>query len=141
VFQCHKLNHEDHGMMELLRVCDPAVEACDQLCSGGRCGWRDCAPGDDSCLRALRATECLFDPSKCPEAALRCLHCGEGKGCPPGARCRDEADFDGTLRCSPACQAPDDCLTSQTCQDGVCVGAPCAPPCGPGTFCRHGACE
>ena len=25
VFHCHKLNHEDHGMMELIRICDPAV--------------------------------------------------------------------------------------------------------------------
>ncbi len=84
VYHCHKLNHEDHGMMELLRVCDPAAEDCDQLCSGGACQWDTCAPGDDNCLRQLTATECLFDPTKCPEAALRCLPCGPNESCPPG---------------------------------------------------------
>jgi len=101
VNHCHKLNHEDHGMMELLRVCDPAVEPCDELCAGGPCTWRDCAEGDDNCLRALTATECLLDPSRCPEAALRCLPCGKDQSCPPSAYCRDDEDIDGKLRCAP----------------------------------------
>ena len=101
VYHCHKLNHEDHGMMELLRVCDPEVEACDTLCSGGPCSWSTCAEGDEACQRALTATLCLFDPAKCPEAALRCLPCGPNESCPPGGYCVDEEDLTGTLRCAP----------------------------------------
>jgi hypothetical protein len=101
VYHCHKLTHEDHGMMELVRICDPAVEACDELCDGRPCSWHDCAPGDGSCERARAATECFIDPSLCPEAALRCTACGEGGACPPGASCRTDEDPDGALRCAP----------------------------------------
>ena len=141
VYHCHKLNHEDHGMMELLRVCDPAVESCDELCAGGPCSWRDCAPGDESCVRALTATECLLDPSRCPEAALRCLPCSPDQTCPPNAFCRDDEDIDGKLRCAPGCLGPEDCLAIDTCTDGACVPAPCPMPCLPGELCTHGVCE
>ncbi|MCB9531947.1 MAG: multicopper oxidase domain-containing protein [Myxococcales bacterium] len=53
VFHCHKLTHEDHGMMELIRVCDPAT---DPTC--GDFDWRACADGDAQCERALAATDC-----------------------------------------------------------------------------------
>lgn len=143
VYHCHKLNHEDHGMMELLHVCDPAEEKCDELCDGGPCTWKGCAPGDDACLRALSATLCLFDPSKCPETIVRCAHCGDNQSCPPAAHCRSEADYDGQLRCAPGCVVSDDCPITDTCDaNGACVPAPpCAPPCLPGTMCKHGSCQ
>jgi hypothetical protein len=116
-------------MMELLRVCDPAVEACDKLCSGGPCGWDACAPGDDNCVRALTATECLLDPSKCPEALLRCAQCDD-QSCPPEAQ-----------RCVPGCLADADCPLTDACDAlGECVPAPCSPPCGPPAMCEHGVC-
>lgn len=140
VSHCHKLTHEDHGMMELIHVCDPAAEDCDALCSGGPCGWRDCIPGDDACVKARVATECFFDPTQCLEAALRCTACTD-KACPPGAHCRDDEDLDGELRCAPGCEAPDDCLILDTCEAGACVPAPCPMPCMPGSMCVHGVCE
>ncbi|MCC7536239.1 MAG: multicopper oxidase domain-containing protein, partial [Deltaproteobacteria bacterium] len=47
VMHCHKLTHEDHGMMELIRVCDPAADA-----SCGEHHWRACVEGDADCLQA-----------------------------------------------------------------------------------------
>lgn len=141
VYHCHKLTHEDHGMMELIKVCDPAVENCDKQCSDGPCAWKSCAPGDDACLRALAATECLLDPTKCPEAAMRCAHCDGGKACPPASHCRSEADGDGVLRCAPGCSAPTDCPLTQTCDNGACVAAMCPGPCPPGQMCAHGVCN
>ena len=142
VFHCHKLNHEDHGMMELIRICDPATEACDTLCDGGPCGWRDCAEGDAGCERARAATECTLDASKCPEALMRCTACqGQDRTCPPGGRCADVLDVDGERRCVPGCAEDADCPPTEACQDGACVPAPCAPPCPPMQRCVHGACE
>src|SRR5262249_39209713 len=103
VYHCHKLTHQDHGMMELMPVWDPKTESCDALCSGGPCTWKSCAAGDESCQRALVATECILDPTKCPEAALRCAECDGGKACPPNAHCRSDEDPDGHLRCVPGC--------------------------------------
>jgi FtsP/CotA-like multicopper oxidase with cupredoxin domain len=141
VYHCHKLTHEDHGMMELIRVCDPAVEQCDTLCSGGPCTWKNCAAGDDSCVRALTATECLFDVSKCPEAALRCTTCDQSTSCPAGAHCRSDADPDEQLRCAPGCKADTDCAVIDKCDNGTCAPAPCTPPCLPGQMCTHGTCQ
>lgn len=141
VYHCHKLTHEDHGMMELLRVCDPATEDCDTLCSGGKCGWRDCAPGDENCKRALLATECLLDPSKCPEALLRCKPCGESASCPPGGTCHEQVHDDGKRRCVPGCKEDKDCLLTHACTEGACEPAPCPGPCPPGQACLHGACQ
>jgi hypothetical protein len=96
-------------MMELVHVCDPEVEQCDTLCNGGPCSWNACAPGDDNCRRRLVATKCLFKPSYCPEAALRCQRCDEGQTCPAGSHCSDTAADDGTKRCVPGtdqAQAP-----------------------------------
>ncbi|MFO0556268.1 MAG: multicopper oxidase domain-containing protein [Polyangiaceae bacterium] len=143
VYHCHKLNHEDHGMMELVHVCDPAVESCDTLCSGGPCNWHTCAPGDDNCLRQLKLTECLLDPTQCPEALVRCTQCGDaGETCPPEAHCSDVAQDDGELRCAPGCLTDTDCAVTDACDTsaGDCLPAPCAPPCGPGQMCVHGAC-
>ncbi|MFO0761054.1 MAG: multicopper oxidase domain-containing protein [Byssovorax sp.] len=141
VYHCHKLTHEDHGMMELIHVCDPAKEDCGSLCSGGACAWNQCAPGDDGCLRALHATECLLDPSKCPDALLRCAQC-DTMSCPPDAHCRSDADYDDKHRCAPGCLTDDDCAVTDTCDAGSCkLAPPCAPPCAPGTMCKHGACQ
>lgn len=141
VYHCHKLNHEDHGMMELLRVCDPATEDCDTLCDGEACGWRECNEGDESCERALLATECLLDPAKCPDAVLRCQTCSEEQSCPPASHCGDQAHTDGALHCAPGCVEDTDCAVLDACDEGVCVPAPCAPPCAPGSMCVHGVCE
>ncbi|MCC6644818.1 MAG: multicopper oxidase domain-containing protein [Polyangiaceae bacterium] len=141
VFHCHKLNHEDHGMMELVRVCDPATEACDQLCGGARCDWKSCRAGDDECARALAATLCLFDPAKCPEAKVRCTPCnGEGT-CPPGGTCGSTPAADGKLRCAPGCATDTDCPPTHACIGGACSPAPCAAPCPPPSTCQHGACK
>lgn len=140
VNHCHKLTHEDHGMMELVRVCDPEVENCDTLCAGRPCDWRTCAPDDDACVKAVTATECVFDPDRCPEAVLRCTRCSDGQSCPPEAHCREDADLDGELRCAPGCAAPSDCPITDTCDASACVPAPCPMPCMPGTVCTHGVC-
>lgn len=140
VFHCHKLNHEDHGMMELLHVCDPATEECDTLCSGGKCGWRDCAPGDTNCERAVVATECLVDPGICPEAVVRCTPCSDEEPCPGGGYCASLADEGGQRRCVPGCLVDADCPLIEACDAGACVPASCAPPCAPPTTCQHGAC-
>jgi L-ascorbate oxidase len=141
VYHCHKLTHEDHGMMELIRVCDPAVDECDTLCSGGECGWRACAPGDDDCVRALTATDCLVDPTVCPEALLRCTTCDEAMSCPPEAHCSAVVHVDGEQRCVPGCLADADCPLTDACDAlGECVPAPCSPPCGPPAMCEHGVC-
>jgi L-ascorbate oxidase len=140
VYHCHKLNHEDHGMMELLKVCDPSVESCDTACSGGPCEWNRCIPGDDQCERGLAATLCVFDPSYCPEAVVRCSPCGDEQSCPPASTCGDE-DGGGQSRCVPGCAQDSDCPLTDVCADGTCTAAtPCAP-CGPGKSCEHGVCK
>ncbi|GMV42554.1 MAG: hypothetical protein AMXMBFR64_42700 [Myxococcales bacterium] len=142
VYHCHKLNHEDHGMMELVRICDPAKESCDTLCSGGKCAWNVCAAGDTDCERALAGTECFLDPSRCPEAILRCTPCqGDSMSCPPDAFCAETPSPDGVQRCVPGCTEDSHCPPTAACKGGECVPAPCAPPCGPGKACVHGACE
>lgn len=142
VFHCHKLTHEDHGMMELVSVCDPAKESCDTLCSGGRCAWNSCAEGDDDCLRALTGTQCLLDPTRCAEAALRCKPCdGAAMSCPPNAHCSGNVNADGQQRCAPGCVSDSDCAAVDACEGGDCAPAPCMPPCSPGTACVHGACQ
>lgn len=141
VYHCHKLTHEDHGMMELVHVCDPESEDCGALCAGGECGWRACAEGDENCVRALTATECLLDPLRCPEALLRCTTCDAEQSCPPEAHCSDVVHADGELRCVPGCVTDADCPITDACDPGgSCVPAPCSPPCGPPAMCEHGAC-
>jgi FtsP/CotA-like multicopper oxidase with cupredoxin domain len=143
VYHCHKLNHEDHGMMELVRVCDPAIESCDALCDGRPCGWDQCAEGDTNCVKATTFARCFVDPASCPEAALRCKPCeGEDATCPPDAYCAADAGLDGERRCVPGCLVDTDCSPTAKCGDaGECVPAPCPGPCGPGTSCVHGACK
>lgn len=101
VTHCHKLTHEDHGMMELIHVCDPEQEDCDTLCDGGPCDWNFCAADDDDCNRRLLATKCLFKAEYCAEAALRCTPCGDGQSCPADASCA-AAGSDGVSRCVPS---------------------------------------
>lgn len=101
VYHCHKLTHEDHGMMEIIHVCDPEVEDCDTLCDGGPCNWNACAADDADCQRRLVATKCLFEPAEyCAEAELRCQPCDESRSCPAGASCA-VTSMDGVARCVP----------------------------------------
>ena len=141
VQHCHKLPHEDEGMMELLRVCDPATEDCN-LCSGGPCEWDVCLPGDTNCEREVASTECFLDASKCPEALVRCMPCDEDQRCLPGNHCSEDAGDDGETRCVPGCVQDEDCLPTEACDGGACVAVgPCLPPCAPGTTCLHGECR
>lgn len=60
VLHCHKLNHEDEGMMELVEICDPADTDC--LCLGtdpmGQCiPQGTCMPDDLRCQFAKSATD------------------------------------------------------------------------------------
>jgi hypothetical protein len=145
VYHCHKLTHEDHGMMELLRVCDPDTEDCDTLCDGGKCGWNTCAAGDDNCERGLVATKCLVNPADpsqpCPEALLRCTSCSSSQSCPPDAHCSDAVALDNQTRCAPGCVDANDCAITDTCTAGACVPAPCSTPCTPGQMCNHATCQ
>ena len=100
VTHCHKLHHEDHGMMQLLRVCDPDEDA--------TCGdhhWRTCAEGDVACEQQLAATDCAITAADDTEA----LACITAEGLPGGA-------------CElTVCDDDDECLLpGQSCLDGVC---------------------
>lgn len=60
VLHCHKLNHEDEGMMELVEICDPSDQEC--LCMGtdanGACiPQGGCKPEDLQCQFAKTATD------------------------------------------------------------------------------------
>jgi hypothetical protein len=57
--------------MERLKLCDPTIESCDTLCTGGKCAWNACIDGDNDCLRQLAGAKCMVDPRWCAEAALR----------------------------------------------------------------------
>ncbi|HRE88133.1 MAG TPA: multicopper oxidase domain-containing protein [Myxococcota bacterium] len=144
VYHCHKLNHEDHGMMELIRVCDPSKENCGELCDGRPCGWNVCAEGDTECEKQLTGAKCFIDPSSCPEMLVRCKSCEEdSSSCPPESYCDTATEFtDGLQRCVPGCKSDSDCPVTAKCDIGECVPAPpCSPPCGPGSTCQHGACR
>jgi FtsP/CotA-like multicopper oxidase with cupredoxin domain len=120
VFHCHKLTHEDHGMMEVIRVCDPEEDA-----SCGQYSWRACDDDDLHCLQGLAATDCALEASSTVEAGL----CVGMLGGPAGI-CGDNA-----------CVSDDDCPDSDACEDNVCVPAPCPSPCLPGDECVHGVCQ
>lgn len=120
VLHCHKLTHEDHGMMELLRVCDPAT---DPTC--GDFHWRACDPDDLGCAQQLAATDCALQA----EGTVGAAACVQTLGGPGGA-------------CAPdACLIDDHCDAAARCASGSCVPAPCPTPCGPGETCVHGVCE
>lgn len=140
VFHCHKLTHEDHGMMEVMRVCDPAT---DDTC--GQYAWRECEPGDLHCVQALASTDCALNARSDLEAAA-CITtlggpggvCAEG-ACTDDAHCEDGATcLDNT--CVPSCMENADCPESARCDAGVCVPAVCESPCAPGQRCVHGVC-
>lgn len=101
VFHCHKLTHEDDGMMQLLRVCDPATDP-----SCGDNDWRTCADGDLECAQALAATECAIES----DDPLETFACITALGLP------------GEV-CSPAaCASDDDCaFPTPRCVDWACV--------------------
>lgn len=140
VFHCHKLTHEDHGMMELMTVCDPTQTDCDALCDGRPCGWNHCAPDDTQCERQWFATNCLLT-GDCAAAPQWCTECDGTLGsCPPGSTCSDQETWDGTPRCVPGCGSDDECAVSDACIDGACVAAPCDAPCPPPQVCAHGEC-
>ncbi len=96
VFHCHKLTHEDHGMMQLMRVCDPET---DETC--GDYHWRECAEGDLECVQALAATDCATAAANDADA-FACISalggpmqvcgpdaCGGDEDCGPGTSCVD----------------------------------------------------
>ncbi len=95
VFHCHKLTHEDEGMMQLLRICDPET---DETC--GKYGWRECAEGDLQCIKALAATDCALaadDPVEFAACAIALG--GPGGVCGPNA-CLEDADCPMMGRCT-----------------------------------------
>lgn len=99
VFHCHKLTHEDEGMMQLLRVCDPDE---DPTC--GDYGWRQCAPEDLACAMELAATDCATSASSDAEA----FACITALGGPGGV-------------CGPnGCSTNADCMPPSVCNDFVC---------------------
>lgn len=72
VLHCHKLNHEDEGMMELVEICDPSDQDC--LCLGadanGDCiPQGGCKPEDLQCQFAKTATDAYPLPPA-PDPAL-----------------------------------------------------------------------
>jgi L-ascorbate oxidase len=80
VLHCHKLNHEDEGMMELVEICPEGDQEC--LCLGtdanGQCIRQgDCLAEDKQCQFARAATEAYPLPPA-PNPAL----CGAGEGPP-----------------------------------------------------------
>ncbi len=122
VFHCHKLTHEDHGMMELMHVCDPDTEPCDTLCDGRECTWDTCAEGDDECRRQWFATKCVLT-GDCVEAPLWCSECTDDPtSCPKGSICSEQTTYDDARRCIPGCTTNTDCPPPQTCTNGTCTG-------------------
>jgi FtsP/CotA-like multicopper oxidase with cupredoxin domain len=72
VMHCHKLNHEDEGMMELIEICAAGDEAC--LCQGkdaqGNCiPQSGCKAEDKQCQFAKLATDAYPAPPA-PDPAL-----------------------------------------------------------------------
>jgi L-ascorbate oxidase len=141
VFHCHKLTHEDHGMMELIRVCDPEEDA---TCGDHR--WNACQADDLACWKGLASTQCSLSAETDPEAAACVAQLGGPTGvCGPNG-CGDDGDCAmGTCGddhvCVAACAEDDDCPLTHACDAPNCVPASCAPPCMPGESCVHGACE
>jgi FtsP/CotA-like multicopper oxidase with cupredoxin domain len=103
VLHCHKLTHEDDGMMQLLRVCDPAT---DPTC--GTYGWRHCAEGDLTCIQHLAATDCAIEADNAADA----FACTVGLGGP------------GEVCGADACGSDDDCGPGTHCEDYVCAPGP-----------------
>lgn len=97
VFHCHKLTHEDHGMMELIRVCDPGEDP-----SCGANDWRACASDDLHCIATLAATDCALASANTIEAGVCMLGLAGPMGvCGPNA-CVDSSECGPLL---PSCQA------------------------------------
>lgn len=72
VLHCHKLNHEDEGMMELVEICDPGDEACRCMgtdASGACISQAGCMPDDLQCQFAKTATDAYPLPPA-PDPAL-----------------------------------------------------------------------
>lgn len=100
VTHCHKLHHEDHGMMQLLRVCDPAE---DDTCGDNH--WQACDPGDVVCRQQRAATECAISA----ETELDAFACITAEGL-PGGECEETV-----------CSEDSDCLLPfESCVDRVC---------------------
>jgi L-ascorbate oxidase len=100
VTHCHKLHHEDHGMMQLLRVCDPDE---DPTCGDNH--WQSCQEGDIPCQQQLAATECAISYG----TELEIFACITAEGL-PGGECEDTV-----------CWTDDDCfLPGQSCVERVC---------------------
>ncbi|MFT4625516.1 MAG: L-ascorbate oxidase [Myxococcota bacterium] len=100
VTHCHKLTHEDDGMMQLLRVCDPAT---DPTCGDNH--WRACDPDDLACVPALAMTDCALATASDVESAA----CVADLGGPAGV-CGDNG-----------CVGDEDCGFPLRCVDHVCA--------------------
>jgi L-ascorbate oxidase len=141
VFHCHKLTHEDHGMMELIRICDPQD---DPTC--GDYGWRECQPDDVQCLKALAATDCALNNQTDVETFACITALGVGgvcgpNGCASDQDCGPDVCGDDSV-CAPAnCAVDGDCPLTHRCDVDTCVPAPCNPPCMAPATCQHGGCQ
>lgn len=92
VHHCHKLTHEDGGMMELVRLCEPEEDC-------GPYAWDYCAEGDEDCQRALEATQCHFyteTTSQCLQSLALCRlpRLGAGEACEDDADCESDSCVD-----------------------------------------------
>ena len=110
-------------------ICDPLTGMCDNLCEG-----RNCVDGF-VCVRG----SCVED---------NCY----GRGCPTGERCLagvceddpcagvscGDAEFCRSGDCVAACTTA--CADNESCQDGVCMPAPCGGRCADTESCIEGAC-
>jgi L-ascorbate oxidase len=104
VFHCHKLTHEDHGMMQVMRVCDPES---DPTC--GDYGWQACDPEDLECIKARESSECAIAATSELDAMACITRLGGPTGvCGMNACVRDED-----------CEGPPG--PPRTCVDNVCT--------------------
>lgn len=142
VLHCHKLTHEDEGMMEVLRVCDPAT---DSTC--GDYGWRQCDADDLACAQQLASTDCYAGTQNLADN----IACAAVIGGPTGVcgvnQCATTADCSGTATCEDhvcvprTCGIDGDCSLAERCLATACVPASCPVPCMPGEACEHGVCQ
>lgn len=100
VQHCHKLTHEDAGMMELVRLCE-SEEDC------GPYGWRYCAEGDADCERALAATECHIETDEVAACIASLDECRPALG--PGEPCETNEECDSGTCTDPPGPTPAAC--------------------------------
>ena len=147
VFHCHKLTHEDHGMMELIELCAP--DDLDCLClvetsDGTGCEKTHgdaCLDGDYVCNRGLAATQCYteeVDTTSIVGCLLAlgapgelCGACEQDGDCPPKHPCEYDAVCGEAMTCtSGACrlESGEPCVGDDDCASGTCSGPPGPTP-------------